>query len=115
MHPGHPAIGSMGEDLPFDRRLHDDFQMLLAGFGRPDIVEMKKRVLQVVGDGGSPEGFVMQGDRFARSAVRLALRQQARFAEATGDIALALTVAAWQRVYDPNGEAEEEDEDAPGH
>lgn len=115
MHPGNPVVGPMGEDLAFDEALHQDFQMLLAGFGQPDIVEMKRRVLKAIGDGVSPDDFVVPDGRFARSAVKLTLRQKARLAEEAADTALTLTVAAWQRVHDPITETDGEDDDAPGH
>ncbi|BCH28247.1 hypothetical protein MesoLjLc_01770 [Mesorhizobium sp. L-8-10] len=115
MHPGNPAIGPLGEDLPFDVGRHRAFQGLLASFGRPDIVEAKQRVLRGIEDGLAPRDFVMPGDRFARSAVRLALRQQARLAEEAGDAALARLVDAWRRQFDPDTRSDDEDDDAPGH
>ncbi len=115
MHPGNPAIGPLGEDLPFDAGLHEAFQTLLADFGRPDIMDAKHRVLRAIEDEIVPQDFVMPGDRFARSAVRLALRQQARLAEESGDAALARVVSAWQRRHDPNTGSDDEDDDAPGH
>lgn len=81
MHTGNPVIGPMGEDLPFDDDLHRDFQALLDSYGNPEIVAVKKRVLEGLASGERPEALDLPASRFARAAVRLALRQQARLAE----------------------------------
>lgn len=115
LHPGNPVIGAMGEDLPFDDGLHRDFQALLDGYGNPEIVAVKRRVTDGLAKGDGPESFDMPANRFARAAVRLALRQQARLAEHLGDVALGQAVARWQKVHDQGADAENEDDDAPGH
>ncbi|WP_137932286.1 DUF6925 family protein [Mesorhizobium comanense] len=113
LHPGNPVIGAMGEDLPFDDGLHRDFQTLLDGYGTPEIVAVKRRVADGLARGEPPEAFDTPANRFARSAVRLTLRQQARLAQHLGDAALGQAVARWQKVHDQG--AEGEDDDAPGH
>lgn len=113
MHPGNPVIGPMGEDLPFDKTLHEVFQALLGKFGVAEVVAEKARVVEAIGRGERPEDFIAPRDRFARSAVRLAIRQQARLADHLADTAMAARIAAWQRVHDQGAEAEEDD--APGH
>lgn len=115
MHPGNPVIGPMGEDLPFDATLHDEFQALLGSYGDTGIVAVKRQVLDALQGGGAPDAFATPANRFARAAVRLALRQQARVAEHLGDAELANAVKAWQKVHDQNADTEGEDDDAPGH
>lgn len=115
LHPGNPVIGAMGEDLPFDDDLHRDFQALLINYGNPEFVAVKKRVLDGLTSDEAPERFDMPANRFARAAVRLALRQQARLADHFGDAALGKAVAGWQRIHDQGAEADAEDDDAPGH
>lgn len=115
MYPGNPVIGAMGEDLPFDAALHADFQNLLVSYSSPDIVTVKRQVLDALRDGRAPEAFAMPANRFARAAVRLALRQQARVAEHSGDSSLAQKVNAWRQIHEQNADADGEDDDAPGH
>jgi hypothetical protein len=115
MHPGNPVVGPMGEDVPFDRDLHRDFQMLLGSYGNPEIVAAKRRVLDALENGGAPEAFDMPANRFERAAVRLALRQRARLADSVQDWGLRRTVMAWQKIHDQNGETESEEDDAPEH
>lgn len=115
MHPGNPVVGPMGEDWPFNAELHRDFQVLFDSYGVPDIVALKKRILAALDAGDAPETFALPDSRFARAALRLALRQQARLAAHVGNSVLLAAVANWQKVHDQATEPEAEDDDAPGH
>lgn len=115
LHPGNPVIGPMGEDLPFDADLHRDFQALLENYGNPEIVAVKQHVLDELASGDGPERFDMPANRFARAAVRLALRQQAHVATHDRDDRLGAVIAAWQAVHEQIAQQDGEDDDAPGH
>jgi hypothetical protein len=75
IYPPHPAKDANGRARPFDTRHHDAFQALLREFGDPGLVMLKQRVAAAVAAGGSPSSVVVSDDRFARAAVRIALRQ----------------------------------------
>jgi hypothetical protein len=116
LHPANPVMNAMGRDQPFDPVVHDAFQILLAEYGLPESVEVKKRVMDAIARGGPPESFTVPADRLSRSAVRLALRQAARRAEFSGDGALLASISMWREAYDGGaGSADDEDDDAPGH
>lgn len=88
--------------------------MLLADYGLPEIVAVKKGATDAVARGVAPGSFTIAADRFARSAVRIALRQAAQLAECSGDAALLLNIGAWR--YDGEaGSSDDADDDAPGH
>ena len=61
--------------------------------------------------GAHPETFVAGSDQFARSAVRLTLRQAVRVAQHEEDVSRLDLLAAWRRVHDAGAG----DTEAPGH
>ena len=71
--PPHPARQAPG--APVDPILHEQFQALLARFGRPDLWGLKRQVLAQLAAGRfePPET-----DRHGAAVVRVALRQYAR-------------------------------------
>jgi hypothetical protein len=114
LHPGNPVMTPAGNDQLFDADLHAAFQSLLAMFGIPPMVAAKAKVLNAIAGEAPAQAFDLPSDRFSRSAVRLALRQQARMAEDLRDTALQQRIAAWRSIHDPASD-DTEDDDAPGH
>ncbi|MBA1139372.1 hypothetical protein H0241_03745 [Mesorhizobium sp. CCANP35] len=84
-------------------------------YGNPEIVAVKQHVLDEVACGDGPERFDMPANRFARAAVRLALRQQAHVATHDRNDRLGAVIAAWQAVHEQTAQQDVEDDDAPGH
>jgi len=115
LHPGNPVIGALGEDRPFDPDLHERFQALLAVHGLPPLVAVKRAAVAALARGLEASTFAEPGGRHERAALRIALRQQVRLAEARGDTDLARRVADWRAVFDNSRSAEDADDEAPGH
>jgi hypothetical protein len=103
LYPPHPARDRFGRDRPFQRERHAAFQILLADYGEPRLLELKRRVVQSVIAGHEPSGISLDGDRFARATVRVALRQLLASGQLSG--ALAAWLSAHDR-FDP-GDAED--------
>jgi len=72
-HFSHPIRD--GQRLPFQSERHAAFQALLARYGDPQLTDIKRRVVESVVAGRMPPPGGMAADRFARAAVRVALRQ----------------------------------------
>ena len=102
-YPPHPLRDGFGRSQPFQRERHAAFQALLARYGDPQLVELKRRVIESVMAGHGPPGMTAAGDRFACAAVRVALRQL----QASDKKSIAL--AAWLSVHDRFDPAEAED------
>ena len=113
LHPGNPVIGAMGEDRPFDTDLFEDFQAMLERFGPRDMVSAKAKTIAALAKGLAPETAQAPQSRFERAAVRLALRQQKHLAEHAQDQARLALLNTWLAAHE--GDAETEDDDAPGH
>ena len=94
-YPPNPVKNAMGESRPYDARDHRAFETLLEAFGDPEFVALKRRVVAAVTAAGDPLAFAVPDDRFARVAIRVALRQ---FAALNGG---SPNLAAWQAVHDP--------------
>jgi hypothetical protein len=75
LYPAHPQKDGRGTAKPFDRAEYEAFQKALSLFGDPELLELKRRVLDCVAAGNSPEGFTVPQSRFARGVIRVALRQ----------------------------------------
>jgi hypothetical protein len=71
-YPGHP-LSDRG-DL-FDAACHDSFQQMIARFGLPEGLAIKRRVVDAIGSGEPPSNLAMTLDRHGRAGVRIALRQ----------------------------------------
>ena len=84
---------------PFNRERHAAFQTILARYGDPQLVDIKRRVVECVAAGHGPRDAGMAADRFARAAVRVALRQLQ--AVEPGSPALAAWLSAHDRL-DPD-------------
>ena len=74
-YPPHPMRDALGHGRPFQSERHAAFQTLLARYGDPQLVDTKRRIVESVAAGYGPSDAVPAADRFARAAVRVALRQ----------------------------------------
>ena len=100
LHPANPVIGPLGEDLPFDMAAHDAFQQLLAVWGPAEHVAMKREVERLLDGGAQADAVAEPGTRLERAALRLALRQQARVAENSGDAERLALIQDWRARFD---------------
>ncbi len=75
LYPAHPAKDALGRMRPFDSGRHDAFQRMLRMFGDPNYLALKERVLAAVAAGEDPSVVSVTNNRFARTNVRVALRQ----------------------------------------
>jgi hypothetical protein len=96
VYPPHPAKDALGEPRPFDPARHDAFQRMLRMFGDPDQIALKQRVLAAVAAGESPSVVSATNNRFARTNIRVALRQL----RAAEQVVPAL--AAWMAAHEPS-------------
>jgi hypothetical protein len=93
-YPPHPMRDAFGHRLPFQSERHAAFQALLARYGDPELTDIKRRVVESVVAGRMPPPGGMAADRFARAAVRVALRQL-RVVERTSP-----ALVAWLSTHD---------------
>ena len=96
---------AVGHHRPFQSERHAAFQALLARYGDPQLVDIKRRVVESVVAGQGPADAGMAADRFARASVRVALRQLQAVEQSSP--ALAAWLAAHDRVDldEPNDSA----------
>lgn len=73
-YPPNPVRDQFGQRRPFQHERHAAFQMLLDRYGEPELVALKRRVVDSVAAGRDPAG-IAANDRFTRGTVRVALRQ----------------------------------------
>lgn len=106
-YPPHPARDGFGRSQPFQRECHAAFQVWLAR--DPQLVELKRRVIESVMAGHRPSGISAAGDRFTRATVRVALRQL----QASDQ--LSATLAACLSAHDRFDPAEDEDSTESHH
>jgi hypothetical protein len=95
-YPAHPARDAMGRERPFDHVRHAEFQEILRKFGNPEFVALKERVAAAIAAGENPLVIRVSDRRFARTNVRITLRQL----KATQEEFPAL--AAWAAAHEPN-------------
>jgi hypothetical protein len=93
-YPPHPMRDALGRDRPFQPDRHAAFQTLMARYGDPQLVDTKRLVVACVAEGCGPDYARPAAGRFARAAVRVALRQL----QAADPGLPALT--AWLSAYD---------------
>ena len=74
-YPPNPARDHLGHRQPFQESRHAAFQVLLARYGNPQLINIKRRVVESVTAGRRPSAVSVAGDRFCRTIVRVALRQ----------------------------------------
>jgi len=94
LYPAHPLRDQFGRNRAFRREHHAAFQVMLDRYGVPELVELKREVVESATAGRGPEMMSLPTDRFARATVRVALRQL----RAMGETSPALT--AWLSEYD---------------
>ena len=75
LYPAHPAKDAFGRQHPFEPARHHAFQKMLQDFGDPKFYALKQQVLAAVAAGEDPSVIAIAGDRFARTSIRVALRQ----------------------------------------
>lgn len=97
LYPPSPVTTALGRDKAFDTAHHRAFQALLEAWGPPAFVDVKRAVTQAVDEGQDPAGFEIAGDRLARTAVRVALRQLHRQAASDRERA---RIAGWRSRLD---------------
>ncbi len=93
LYPANPTFDMLGRPKKFDDAAFARFQLLLQAWGIPDATEAKNALVTAIETGMAPGGFQMQG-RFARSAVRVALRQMVHRDGESGRL------AQWRSVHD---------------
>lgn len=95
LHPPSPLVDRLGRPKPFDAENYTAFEQLMAAWGVPDLVETKRRVRQALDAGMPPTDFPEPETRFARAALRVALRQR-RWTHGASPV-----LDAWQQRFDP--------------
>jgi Family of unknown function (DUF6925) len=108
LYPPHPVMDGLGQRRPFDRARHEAFQNMLRMFGDPEFFALKQRVVAAVAAGEDPSVVAVTGQRFARTNVRVTLRQLKAAQEETPSL------AAWMAAHERAGEIEN-DEDRHRH
>jgi hypothetical protein len=93
-YPPHPQRDAFGSRRPFQPQRDREFQMLMARYGDPRLLDIKRSVTEAVAADRGPPDAPMTADRFGRAAVRIALRQ----VQAAGVRSPALT--SWLSVHD---------------
>jgi hypothetical protein len=104
LYPAHPARDAMGNSRPFDAARHEAFQDVLVRFGDPRFIALKERVAAAVAAGEDPAAIVVGETRFARTHIRVALRQL-KAANAAAP-ALAAWMAAHERAARADADAD---------
>ena len=94
LYPPHPARDAMGQRTSFCQNRHASFQDLLARFGEPKFLDIKRRVYEGVSAAQTPFAPSPLDDRFSRAAMRIALRQ----IKTSGEI--APSIDAWIAAHD---------------
>jgi hypothetical protein len=106
LYPAHPARDGLGKPRPFEAAHLDAFEEMLAAFGDPEIVAIKRRVRDAVRAGQPPAELTC--DRHGRASIRVALRQM----KAAGDASPVLS--AWLQNLD-QGNLDQHDDEAAQH
>jgi hypothetical protein len=93
-YPPHPLRDAFGSPRLFQGQSSQAFQALMLRYGDPRLVGIKQSVTDAVAQGRRPPDDPIATDRFARAAVRIALRQM----QAAGVGSPALT--SWLATHD---------------
>ena len=93
-YPPHPLRDAFGSHRPFQPQRDREFQMLMALYGDPRLVDIKRSVTEAAAADRGPPDAPITADRFERAAIRIALRQ----AQAAGVRSPALT--SWLSVHE---------------
>lgn len=100
LHPANPVMTPLGEDRTFDAAAFDAFQQLVQIWAAPGVSEVKRAAIDALAEALEPDAFEEPNSRVERAALRLALRQQARAAEARRDDTRLALISAWRRRFD---------------
>jgi hypothetical protein len=103
IYPAHPLRDQLGRKRTFLRGHHVAFQTLLERHGLPELVALKREVVEVATTGRRPDTISCQSDRFARATVRVALRQLS-VAET-----MSPALVEWLSMHDRFDPADDED------
>jgi len=98
VYPPHPAKDGMGRGRPFDRAHHDAFQAILRSYGDPKFLALKQQVTNAVAAGADPSAIAVTDQRFARTTIRVTLRQLKAQHES------APSLHAWLAAHERHGE-----------
>ena len=104
LYPPHPARDALGTSTAFCQNRHASFQRLLARFGEPKFLDVKRRVHEGVSAAQTPFALSSLDDRFSRAALRIALRQIKMSGEG------APLIDAWIAAHDRFNPTETEEE-----
>lgn len=74
-YPAHPLRDAYGRPHPFDVHRHASFQDILARFGDPELLCVKRQVVKAISAGEPPSSLSLVQRRLAKTAARVALRQ----------------------------------------
>ena len=103
VYPPHPTKDGMGRSRPFDRAHHDAFQAILRSYGDPKTLSLKQRVLNAVAAGDDPSAIAVTDQRFARTNIRVTLRQLKALQE--GAPASDGSLSTWLAAHERHGES----------
>jgi hypothetical protein len=104
LYPPHPVTDGSGHARAFDWGRHEAFQEMLRRFGDPELVSLKQRVVAAVAAGGDPSAVPVIDNRFARTNIRVVLRQLNAADEALP------ALAAWMAAHERPDRIESDDE-----
>jgi hypothetical protein len=93
LYPANPTFDPLGRPKEFDTAAHGHFQSLLEAWGVTESNRVKTEVASALRSDIDPTGFQTTG-RFARAALRVAIRQLACFEGETA------RVARWRAAHD---------------
>jgi hypothetical protein len=94
LYPPNPIRDKFGRSRVFQPGHHAAFQSMLARFGDPQHLALKQRIFDAVTAGQEPFAAASPNNRFARTTVRVALRQM-RASDRSSE-----ALAAWLSAYD---------------
>jgi hypothetical protein len=104
LYPPHPARDALGKCMPFSQNRHASFQHLLARFGEPKFLDIKRMVHDGVSAAHAPFALSHLDDRFSRAALRMPLRQIKMSGET------APSIDAWIAAHDRFNPTETDEE-----
>lgn len=94
LHPAHPLRDQLGRKRAFQRERHTAFQALLESYGVPELLALKRQVVEAATVGRGPDTMTLGSDRFARATVRVTLRQLSAMEP------LSPALVEWLAAYD---------------
>jgi uncharacterized protein DUF6925 len=103
LYPAHPAKDALGCRRAFDPARYHAFQQTLRMFGDPDLVALKQQVRAAVSAGQSPSAIAVTDNRFARTSIRVVLRQLIAAEQ------VSPSLSAWTEAHDHPAKTEGSD------